>query len=120
MERAAKARLVRDLRKWDLVALVINSIIGAGIFGLPSRVFALAGTYSLLAYLVAAVPGDRRPRPQVLDHRTFDDDRVVAGDEVADALAVGEPLRLVVHPAGEVVEQAVADLGGSPAMSSSG
>ena len=55
MERAAKARLVRDLRKWDLVALVINSIIGAGIFGLPSRVFALAGTYSLLAYLVAAV-----------------------------------------------------------------
>ena len=33
------------LRQWDLVALVINSIIGAGIFGLPSRVFALAGTY---------------------------------------------------------------------------
>jgi amino acid transporter len=29
-------------------------VIGAGIFGLPSRVFALAGTYSVLAYLVAA------------------------------------------------------------------
>jgi APA family basic amino acid/polyamine antiporter len=55
MERTAKASLVRGLRKWDLVALVINSIIGAGIFGLPSRAFALAGTYSLLAYLVAAV-----------------------------------------------------------------
>jgi amino acid transporter len=37
------------------VALVINSIIGAGIFGLPSRIFALAGTYSLFAYLLSAV-----------------------------------------------------------------
>lgn len=37
------------------MALVINSIIGAGIFGLPSRVFVLAGTYSLLAYVASAV-----------------------------------------------------------------
>jgi len=48
-------QLVRGLRRWDVVALVINSIIGAGIFGLPSRVFALAGTYSLLAYVASAV-----------------------------------------------------------------
>jgi basic amino acid/polyamine antiporter, APA family len=34
---------------------VINSIIGAGIFGLPARAFALAGAYSLLAYVVSAV-----------------------------------------------------------------
>jgi amino acid transporter len=47
--------LVRDLRRWDLVALVINSVVGAGIFGLPSQVYALAGTYSLGAYVVAAV-----------------------------------------------------------------
>jgi len=47
--------LVRGLRKWDLVALVINSVIGAGIFGLPSQVYALAGTYSLAAYAVAAI-----------------------------------------------------------------
>ena len=47
--------LVRGLRKWDLVALVINSVVGAGIFGLPSQVYALAGTYSLAAYLVAAL-----------------------------------------------------------------
>jgi len=47
--------LVRSLRKWDLVALVINSVVGAGIFGLPSQVFALAGTYSLAAYAVAAL-----------------------------------------------------------------
>ena len=47
--------LVRGLRKWDLVALVINSVIGAGIFGLPSQVYALSGTYSLAVYAVAAV-----------------------------------------------------------------
>jgi amino acid transporter len=52
----ANAGLVRGIRKWDLVALVLNTIIGAGIFGLPSKVFGLAGTYSLVAYLVCAVP----------------------------------------------------------------
>jgi amino acid transporter len=46
---------VRGIRRWDTVALVINSVIGAGIFGLPARVFGLAGTYSLLAYLLCAV-----------------------------------------------------------------
>ena len=38
----------------------------------------------------------------------------MADDEVGDALAVGEPLRLVVDPAGQVVEQAVGDLGWQP------
>ncbi len=47
--------LVRELRRWDLVALVINAVIGAGIFGLPARVFAIAGSFSIVAYLVAAV-----------------------------------------------------------------
>jgi amino acid transporter len=37
------------------VALVLNCVIGAGIFGLPSRAFALAGTYSLVAYLACAI-----------------------------------------------------------------
>jgi amino acid transporter len=37
------------------VALVINSVVGAGIFGLPSQVYALAGTFSLAAYAVAAL-----------------------------------------------------------------
>jgi len=37
------------------VALVINSVVGAGIFGLPAQVYALAGTYSLAAYAVAAL-----------------------------------------------------------------
>jgi amino acid transporter len=48
--------LVRDLGRLDLVAIVLNAIVGAGIFGLPARVFALAGTYSLLAYVVCIVP----------------------------------------------------------------
>jgi amino acid transporter len=39
-----------------LVALVLNSVIGAGIFGLPSRVYALAGAFSLTSYVVCAVP----------------------------------------------------------------
>ncbi|PYR80986.1 MAG: hypothetical protein DMF87_07045 [Acidobacteria bacterium] len=49
------AGLRRGLRKWDLVALVINSVVGAGIFGLPAQVYALAGTYSLAAYIVSGV-----------------------------------------------------------------
>lgn len=35
--------------------LIINSIIGAGIFGLPSKIFALSGVYSLLAFGACAV-----------------------------------------------------------------
>jgi amino acid transporter len=49
------AALVRDVRRWDTVALMINSIVGAGIFGLPSRAYALTGTYSLLAFLACAL-----------------------------------------------------------------
>ncbi len=55
MEQPSQAGLVRGIRRWDLVALVINSVIGAGIFGLPSTVYAKAGTYSLLAFLACAV-----------------------------------------------------------------
>ena len=55
MTHTAAAGLVRGLRRWDLVALVINLIVGAGIFGLPAKVFALAGTYSLLAYAASAI-----------------------------------------------------------------
>jgi len=47
-------QLDRRLGRWDLVAMVINSVIGAGIFGLPSLAFALSGTYSLLAFALCA------------------------------------------------------------------
>src|SRR6266576_2318533 len=47
--------LVRGIRRWDLVAVTINGIIGAGIFGLPSKVYLLIGGYSLLAFVACAL-----------------------------------------------------------------
>ena len=55
MPNSEKEGLVRGIRRWDLVALTINGIIGAGIFGLPAKVYALIGTYSLLAFVACAV-----------------------------------------------------------------
>jgi amino acid transporter len=55
MERTTHTGLVRGIRRWDMVALTINMIIGAGIFGLPSKVYGLTGIWSLLAYLICAV-----------------------------------------------------------------
>ncbi len=46
--------LLRTLGRWDLLALVINGIVGAGIFGLPAKVQALLGVYGLAAILVCA------------------------------------------------------------------
>jgi basic amino acid/polyamine antiporter, APA family len=46
--------LVRAIGRWGLAALVINSIIGSGIFGLPAIVAADLGRQSPFAYLVAA------------------------------------------------------------------
>lgn len=47
--------LKRDINKWDLVLLIVNGIIGAGIYGLPSKVFALSGIYSIFAFLICAI-----------------------------------------------------------------
>jgi basic amino acid/polyamine antiporter, APA family len=44
--------LKRSIGKWEMVLLFINGVIGAGIFGLPSRVFQLSGIYSILALLL--------------------------------------------------------------------
>jgi amino acid transporter len=49
------AGLIRGIRRWDLVAIAINGIIGAGIFGLPSKVFSLIGSYSLIAFVACAI-----------------------------------------------------------------
>ena len=54
LEQTTREGLVRAIRRRDLFAIVLNSIIGAGIFGLPSEVFALIGVYSLLAFIVCA------------------------------------------------------------------
>jgi basic amino acid/polyamine antiporter, APA family len=40
--------------RWTLTALVVNSIVGSGIFGLPSLVAGYVGRWSPLAYLIAA------------------------------------------------------------------
>ena len=51
----SEEKLIRGIGRWDFTALVINGIIGAGIFGLPSKVFAQIGSYSLLAFVACAV-----------------------------------------------------------------
>jgi amino acid transporter len=50
-----KPGLIRGIGRWDLTAIAINTIIGAGIFGLPSKVAALIGSYSLIAFIICAV-----------------------------------------------------------------
>jgi APA family basic amino acid/polyamine antiporter len=59
-ERADLARselshtaLLRTLGRWSLAALAVNSVIGSGIFGLPSTVAALLGKRSVIAVLIA-------------------------------------------------------------------
>lgn len=48
-------KLIRGISRWDLTAIAINTIIGAGIFGLPAKVMAAIGSYSLLAFVACAV-----------------------------------------------------------------
>ncbi len=55
MDQLTDSRLIRGIRRWDLVAVAINGIIGAGIFGLPSKIYGLIGSYSLIAFLVCAL-----------------------------------------------------------------
>jgi len=45
--------LLRAIGRWSLVALVVNSIIGSGVFGLPSTVTGLLGRSSPYAVLAA-------------------------------------------------------------------
>jgi amino acid transporter len=45
--------LLRAIGRWSLTALVVNSIIGSGIFGLPSTVASQLGRFSPIAVLMA-------------------------------------------------------------------
>ncbi len=47
--------LVRTLGRWSLIALMVNSIIGGGIFGLPSILAARLGSLSPLSCLCAGI-----------------------------------------------------------------
>jgi len=53
--KMSQDNLVRGIGRWDLTAIAINTIIGAGIFGLPAKIHALIGSYSLIAFLLCAV-----------------------------------------------------------------
>jgi amino acid transporter len=46
--------LVRGITRVHLIGLLINAIIGAGILGLPSKTFALVGSYSVATWLLCA------------------------------------------------------------------
>jgi amino acid transporter len=48
-------QLVRALGRWDLVFITVNSTVGAGIFGLPGKVYALLGPYSVFTCLAGGV-----------------------------------------------------------------
>ena len=47
--------LKREIRKWDLVALLVNVTVGAGILRLPADVQRTVGNYSLAAFVVCAM-----------------------------------------------------------------
>ena len=53
--QASEPGLLRVVGRWDMVALVINGIVGAGIFGLPQKVHALLGAWGLLAIVACAI-----------------------------------------------------------------
>ena len=44
--------LSREIRKWDLIALLVNVTVGAGIFRLPADVQRIVGSYSLLTFVL--------------------------------------------------------------------
>ncbi|PWN05472.1 APC family permease [Rhodohalobacter mucosus] len=48
-------KLPRNLGLWGLWLLVVNGFVGAGIFGLPSGAYALAGEYSIWIYALCAL-----------------------------------------------------------------
>jgi len=51
----AQPAMLRAMGRWTLTALVINSIIGSGIFGLPDDIARLVGRAGPFAYLLAAL-----------------------------------------------------------------
>ena len=48
------AGVLRAIGRWDLVALMVNITIGAGILGAPARIYELAGDHSVLVLTASA------------------------------------------------------------------
>jgi len=51
---ASREGLVRAIGRWSIAALVVNCIIGSGVFGLPSVLASLLGRASIAAVLLGA------------------------------------------------------------------
>lgn len=47
--------LARGMGRWDLTALIVNLVIGAGVLGLPSKAYAAVGLWSFAALGAAAL-----------------------------------------------------------------
>jgi amino acid transporter len=47
--------LIRGMGKWALTAFAINMTVGAGIFGLPARIQALVGSYSVVVVVICGL-----------------------------------------------------------------
>ncbi len=54
LQQTSREGLVRAIGHWSLAALIVNCIIGSGVFGLPSVLAGLLGRASVLAVLLAA------------------------------------------------------------------
>jgi APA family basic amino acid/polyamine antiporter len=54
MKAMVQPELLRAIGRWSLVALVVNCIIGSGIFGLPAVIASQLGNWAPLAYIGAA------------------------------------------------------------------
>src|SRR5688572_18462786 len=52
---SGKPELVRAIGRWTLTALVLNNIIGSGIFGLPGVIAKLLGPAAPASYILAAI-----------------------------------------------------------------
>lgn len=55
VERTSSEGLVRAIGRWSIAALIVNCIIGSGVFGLPSILAQLLGRKSVLAVVLSAV-----------------------------------------------------------------
>lgn len=53
--RTSSEGLVRAIGRWSMAALIVNCIIGSGVFGLPSALAGLLGRASVLAVVLGAV-----------------------------------------------------------------
>lgn len=54
-ERTSSEGLVRAIGRWSMAALVVNCVIGSGVFGLPAVLAGLLGRASITAVLLGAV-----------------------------------------------------------------